>query len=235
MSDARPPVGRGRPRLRTRGEELAVLKQLAMAGADRAPLPFTSREVGERIGTSQQAADRYLLALEKQGYLTRTFVGRRPKLALTSEGIDALRAEYHSYHRIFDGPARVSFQGKVASGLGEGRYYLSQSGYSEQFPARVGYAPFPGTLNVRIEGEARRQVGLVRHWVGIRIEGFHAGDRTFGGATCYVAHLNGRPCHLIQPDRTHYDDVVEFVAPESLREALHLADLMDVTVELEES
>jgi riboflavin kinase len=235
VSDARPTAEPVRARLRTRGEELAVLKQLALAGADRAPLGLTSRQVGERIGASQQAADRYLVALEKQGYLTRTFVGRRPKLALTSEGIDALRAEYHSYHRIFDGPARVSFQGQVTSGLGEGRYYLSQPGYAEQFPPRVGYMPFPGTLNVRIEGEARRQVALVRHWVGIRIEGFHAGDRTFGGATCYVARLNDRPCHLIRPDRTHYDDVVEFVAPESLRETLHLADRMDVTVELEES
>lgn len=235
MSAATPSPDRERARLRSKGEELAVLKQLALAGADRAPIDVTSREVGEKIGASQQAADRYLVALEKRGLLTRTLVGRRPKLALTAAGIEALRAEYHSYHRIFDGPARISLGGSVTSGLGEGRYYLSQAGYAGQFPPRLGYAPFPGTLNVRIEAAARRQIGLVRHWTGIRIDGFQAGDRTFGGATCYVARLNEHACHLIRPDRTHYEDVIEFVAPESLRETLHLADGADVHVELEES
>ena len=235
MSAGTPSSDRERSRLRSKGEELAVLKQLGLAGADRAPLELTSREVGEKIGASQQDADRYLVALEKRGYLTRTLVGRRPKLALTSAGIDALRAEYHVYHRIFDGPARISFRGVVTSGLGEGRYYLSQPGYAQQFPSRLGYGPFPGTLNVRIEAGTRRQIGFVRHWSGIRIDGFQAGDRTFGGATCYVARLNEHPCHLIRPDRTHYEDVVEFVAPESLRETLHLKDAMDVRVEVEES
>lgn len=225
----------GRARLRSKGEELSVLKQLALAGADRAPIELTSREVGEKIGASQQAADRYLLALEKRDLVSRTLVGRRPKLALTPLGIDALRSEYHAYHRIFDGPAKVSFHGAVASGLGEGRYYLSQPGYAQQFPSRLGYSPFPGTLNVRIEAGVRGQLALVRHWAGIRIDGFQAGDRTFGGATCYVAHLNGYACHLIRPDRTHYEDVVELVAADSLRERLHLKDGTDVKVELEES
>lgn len=235
MSAAPPPKERGRARLRSKGEELAVLKQLALAGADRAPLEITSREVGERIGASQQAADRYLVALEKRGWVSRTLVGRRPKLSLTPTGIDALRAEYHAYHRIFDGPARVTFHGTVASGLGEGRYYLSQPGYAQQFPPRLGYGPFPGTLNVRIETSVHSQMALVRHWAGIRIDGFQAGDRTFGGATCYVARLNEHRCHLIRPDRTHYEDVVEFVAADSLRETLHLVDGIEVQVELEES
>jgi len=149
--------------------------------------------------------------------------------------MELLRVEYHSYRRIFEGPARITFDGKVTSGLGEGRYYLSQPGYVVQFSERLGYSPYPGTLNVRVGGEALRKVGAVAHWKGLRIDGFTASGRTFGGATCFLARMNGHRCHLIHPDRSHYKDVVEFVAPDCLREALGLKDDDTVTLDLEES
>jgi riboflavin kinase len=230
---APPPPENTRPR--PKGEALAVLKILAHDGADTTPVLLTSREVGERIGVSQQAADRYLVSLERRGLLTRSLGQRRQRLQLTPGAMEILRGEYHSYRRIFEGPARLSFAGKVASGLGEGRYYLSQPGYVVQFSERLGYSPYPGTLNVRLTGEALRKAPLVSHWSGIRIDGFQASGRTFGGATCFGARMNGRACHLIHPDRTHYKDVVEFIAPDCLREKLHLKDGDTVTIDLEES
>jgi riboflavin kinase len=194
----------------------------------------TSRELGQRIGVSQQAADRYLVALERRGLLTRALAQRRQRVALTPAAMTLLRAEFHSYHRIFEGPAKISFLGKVASGLGEGRYYLSQPGYVVQFTERLGYSPYPGTLNVRIDGTVLRKVELVGSWTGLRIDGFQASGRTFGGATCFPARMNGHPCHLIHPDRSHYQDVVEFVAADCLRDALGLKDGDPVRVEIEE-
>jgi riboflavin kinase, archaea type len=222
-------------RPRPRGETLAVLKYLALAGADQSPVVVTSREIGERIGVSQQAADRYLVTLEANGLLSRSLAQRRQRVALTPAAMALLRAEYRSYHRIFEGPAKISFSGQVASGLGEGRYYLSQPGYVVQFTERLGYSPYPGTLNVRVGGPALRKVEIVGSWTGLRIDGFQASGRTFGGATCFPARMNGHPCHLIHPDRTHYQDVVEFVAVDCLRETLHLKDDDPVQVEIEES
>jgi riboflavin kinase, archaea type len=221
-------------RPRPKGETLAVLKFLAMSGGDQTPVVVTSRELGGRIGVSQQAADRYLVALEKRGLLTRTLAQRRQRLLLTPAGMALLRTEYRSYHRIFEGPGTLTFSGTVASGLGEGRYYLSQPGYVIQFTERLGYAPYPGTLNVRVDGPALRKVGLVGSWTGLRIDGFEATGRTFGGATCFPARMNGHPCHLIHPDRTHYQDVVEFVAADRLRDALGLKDDDPVQVDIEE-
>ncbi len=228
-ADPPPPVSR-----RGRAEELRILKVLALAGADRESIEIASGEVGRRIGGSQQAADRHLVALEKRGEIMRTLQGRHPRVAITPQGMDALRAEYVGFRRIFEGPSRLRFQGTVVSGLGEGRYYLSQPGYSSQFPPHVGYTPFPGTLNVRLDRDTLRRVAVIRHWTGIRIDGFQDGGRTFGGATCYPAQLKGRAAHLIRPDRTHYEDVVEFIAPVSLRETLDLKDQTIVDVELEE-
>lgn len=224
------------PRVSRRGraEELRILKVLALSGADREPVELASREVGRRVGASQQAADRHLVALERRGEILRSLQGRRPRISITPTGMDALRAEYVGFRRIFEGPSRLKFRGTVVSGLGEGKYYLSQPGYSRQFPPQVGYIPFSGTLNVRLDRETLRRVSAIRHWAGIRIEGFHDGDRTFGGAVCFPAHLNGQACHLIRPDRTHYEDVVEFIAAVSLRDALGLKDQNLVDVELEE-
>ncbi len=222
-------------RPRARGDALAVLKLLALAGADHTAVVWTSREVGERIGVSQQAADRYLVALEKQGLLTRAMARRRQRLQLTPAAMAILRAEYRSYHRIFEGSSRVEFTGEVTSGLGEGRYYLSQPGYVVQFSERLGYSPYPGTLNIRVGAVALRKIALVREWTGIRIDGFTTAGRTFGGATCHPARLNGHPSHLILPDRSHYKDVVEFIAADRLRDALPVRDHDSVAVDVEET
>lgn len=220
---------------RSKGEALGVLKLLALAGADHTPVVLTSRELGEQIGVSQQAADRYLLALEKKGLVTRSLAQRRQRLLLTPTAMELLRAEYHSYRRIFEGPAKLSFSGTVSSGLGEGRYYLSQPGYLVQFTERLGYTPYPGTLNVRVGSEALRKIAIVREWRGIRIDGFSTAGRSFGGATCFPARMNGHACHLIHPDRSHYKDVVEFVAADCLRETLPVKDDDAVEVSVEES
>jgi len=229
----RAPADPGRPR--PKGEALAVLKVLAIAGGDHTPVVFTSREIGERIGVSQQAADRYLLALEANGLISRSLAQRRQRLLLTPAAMTLLRTEYHGYRRIFEGPARVKLTGKVTSGLGEGRYYLSQPGYVIQFTERLGYTPYPGTLNVRVGPEALRRASLVTEWTGVRIDGFHATGRTFGGATCFPARMKGHACHLIHPDRSHYKDVIEFIARDCLREALRLRDNDPVEVAIEES
>jgi riboflavin kinase len=223
-----------RPR-RLKFEEVELLKRLALAGGDRTPVVLSSREVGGQLGVSQQAADQYLVALEGRGLLSRALGARKQRLSLTPAGMTLLRREYQGYRRIFEGPGRMRFRGSVASGLGEGRYYLSQPGYLVQFTERLGYTPYPGTLNVKVEPEDFRRVEAAREWRAIRIDGFAAGGRTFGGASCFAARLNGRACHLIVPDRTHHRDVVELISPEYLRETLGLKDDDRVELEVEES
>ena len=224
-----------RRKARLQSEKYELLRLLAQLGGSRNPVELTSGEVGERLGVSQQAADRYLVALERAGLLTRTLGQRRQRLTLTPAGIEELRKEHHLLRRLFEGPAKTTIGGVVASGLGEGRYYLSQPGYVLQFQERLGYAPFPGTLNVRVGAPELLTVGTVKLWTGIRIDGFQASGRTFGGATCFPARLKGVACHLIVPDRTHYQDVVELVAAVSLRESLRLKDGDRVDVGVEEA
>ncbi|MGI0151399.1 MAG: DUF120 domain-containing protein, partial [Thermoplasmata archaeon] len=127
-----------RPR-RLKPEELDLLKQLAAGGTRGGAMMLSSAEVGQRLGVSQQAADRYLRALAHDQLIARSLGGRKQRLELTSAGRDRLRKEYSELRRIFEGPQRLSFSGTVASGLGEGRYYLSRPGYVSQFRKRLGY------------------------------------------------------------------------------------------------
>ncbi|MCI4369787.1 MAG: DUF120 domain-containing protein [Thermoplasmata archaeon] len=218
-----------------KGPEVAILRLLAGLGAGQTPVTITSREIGERTGTSQQAADRHLVALAKRALITRQLAARRQRITLAPAAMEILRAEYEQYRRIFEGPGRLTLEGEVASGLGEGRYYLSQPGYVVQFTERLGYTPYPGTLNVRVAPADRERLDAARHWKGIRIDGFQASGRTFGGATCFVARLGTRTCHWIVPDRTTHTDVAEFIAPEFLREALPAKDGDRVPVTIEEA
>ena len=218
-----------------KGPELSILRLLAALGGGHTPVVLSSREIGGRVGISQQAADRHLVALAKRGLLTRQLAARRQRITVAPAAMELLRAEYEQYRRIFEGPGRLRFSGEVASGLGEGRYYLSQPGYVVQFTERLGYTPYPGTLNVRVAAEDRERLDAARHWTGVRIDGFQASGRTFGGATCFVARLAGRRCHWIVPDRTHHTDVAEFISAEFLREALPAKDGDRLAVEIEEA
>jgi riboflavin kinase, archaea type len=220
---------------RLKAEEVRLLRLLAGSGAAHTPVALTSRELGAKLGVSQQGADRYLVALADKGFLTRVLAQRRQRIELTAQALELLRSEYETYRRIFEGPAVVRFSGTVVSGLGEGRYYLSQPGYVVQFVERLGYEPYPGTLNVRVSADDLPKVSTVRRWKGLRIDGFKASGRTFGGATCFPARLSGRTCHAIVPDRTHHQDVVEFIAPEFLRGALELKDGGPIDVEIRET
>jgi len=58
------------------------------------------------------------------------------------------------------------------------------------------------------------------------------GGRTFGGAKCFPATVQGVECHVIIPLRTHHTDNVEVVARGHLRSKLGLADGDLVTVDV---
>jgi riboflavin kinase, archaea type len=220
----------GAPRLSR--EAFEVLKLVALRGGRSAPVLLSSREVGEALGVSQQSASQYILDLDAAGLISRSLGGRKQSLRLTPAGFQVLQKELSELRRLVEARTALRFSGVVVSGLGEGKYYLSLAGYKHQFIDRLGYTPFPGTLNVRLSSADIPRLADVKTLSGIRIDGFTDQGRTFGGATCYPSLLNGRDCHLILPDRTHYQDTAELIAPIELRRALRLKDQDGVTMEI---
>jgi len=126
-------------------------------------------------------------------------------------------------------------EGIVFSGLGEGAYYVTRKPYREQFIKKLGFDPYPGTLNLRITSEydAQLRKELEEH-PGIEIQGFKNENRTYGSVKCFPARINGREKGaVILALRTHYDSsVIEIIAPRYLRKVFRLKDGNKVKVEV---
>lgn len=206
-------------------EEVLALKQLALLGSMQTNIEVSSSELGDLLITSQQTASRRILSLEHRGLIEREVGVRKQLIRITEAGTEILRKEFADYKRLFEMASELQIRGVVQSGLGEGSYYMTRPGYVTQFEAKLGFTPFPGTLNVELQGTEVNKIRLLKTSSPIVIEGFRDETRTFGEVFAWRARVNGSlPCALILPKRTHYTRVVELLAPEKLRDRLNLVD-----------
>ena len=121
----------------------------------------------------------------------------------------------------------LTVTGEVFSGLGEAARYVSMSGYMEQFESKLGFSPYPGTLNLKLlsDNDLKARENLVTA-SGIRIDGFSDGKRTFGAAKCFRAKVNEKTiAAVLLIERTSHDEsVMEIISPVNLRYELALND-----------
>ncbi len=218
-------------------DELAVLKLLALEGGLEGDVKLSCSALADRLEASNQTASRRLQRLESASLLERDTVSDGQWVAITDAGERTLQAEYEQYRRIFETDAAVSLEGTITGGMGEGRHYISLPGYKRQFEDRLGYEPFPGTLNVALTEESVRRRSAVASLEPITIDGWEDDERTYGPAVCYPATIETadgdryEDAHTIAPERTHHDeDQLEVIAPVKLREELALTDDEHVTV-----
>jgi len=203
---------------------LQTLKELALLGALKNKIEISSIELGKQIETSQQTASRYLLELDKKGFIIREFGIKKQLITITSFGEEILQKEHLHYRQIFEFTDRIVINGKVISGIGEGRYYTEQNGYIEQFKEKLGFVPFPGTLNVEIEYVERNKLRLLKDSKAININEFKTKNRTFGQVRCFKAKINGVDGAIVLPLRTHYSNILELISQYYLRKKLNLKD-----------
>ncbi len=129
-------------------------------------------------------------------------------------------------------PVRFKTQGRVLSGLGRGAQFLSIGWVRSELRDRLGFDPFPGTLNLKIDPDLWNTIYSNRDSL-LKIS--DPASSTCPGFLKRVRLQAGkeRSCfaYLILPELTMYKDVLEIVAPESLREKLGLQDGDAVTIE----
>jgi riboflavin kinase len=206
---------------------LITLYKLIEVGAYPNEIIFTTTELAKLLSASQQTASRHLIELEKMGLIHRVKLGRRESIKITSGGVKHLDNMFLTLKRAFEmKTAETVFEGVLFSGLGEGAYYISQPGYEKQFREKLGFKPYPGTLNIRVRKEDQEEVRMLEASPFTLIEGFRNGNRSFGPAKCFQAEIADEvEAALIFPVRTHYaGDVAEMISPQYLRKLLHLKD-----------
>ena len=206
---------------------MPTLIELLLMGAKERPVAITTGQLAKRLGRSQQAASKHLLELERLGYIERTHSKAGQEIKLTEKGINAVATLCLLLRsRLEEAPDILEFRGAVFTGLGEGAYYMSLKGYRVQFVEKLGFDPYPGTLNLKLTSPGyRKQMDVLRRMAGIKIEGFTDGLRTYGSLKCFPALIEDVRGAVLSIERTHYDSsVLEVIAPVKLREVLGLKD-----------
>lgn len=203
---------------------MQTLKELALLGAVKNKIEISSKELANQLNTSQQTASRYLLELDEKALIHREMGVKKQLITITSEGEKYLEKEYIEYQRIVQLQEKLFFKGILVSGLGEGRYYTSQKEYLEQFKSKLGFTPYPGTLNLEIKKVERNKLRLLKNFEGINISSFKTDDRTFGSVNCFKAKISGVDGALVLPSRGHYSNILEFISSFYLRDKLGIND-----------
>jgi riboflavin kinase len=118
---------------------------------------------------------------------------------------------------------RICLAGRVVSGRGEGEFYINL--YAREFERVLGFRPYPGTLNIRLEEGSARLRERVTRGLKPRIVHPPRGLRGLADVLCYPAILEGLDVYVVEPQVEGYDkNLLELVAPFSLREKLGLRD-----------
>jgi len=218
-------------------QHIFTLTHLLSKGAKHNFVTVTTDSLGKSIHKSQQAASKHLLELETNQFIERIISGRNISVKITPKGFsEMVKLSVALQKSLNSSPSHVELKGTLVSGMGEGAYYMSLKGYTQQFKSKINYTPFPGTLNVRLDKKVYQEaIQQFDSFDGITIEGFSDGKRTYGWVKCFHAKINKSiDCELIILERTHHDDsVIELISKVCIRKSGKLKDGSLVTIKVQ--
>ena len=217
-------------------QHLLTLAHIFSKGGKHNFVNITTSILGKEIGKSQQSASLHLKELELGGFIERIQSGHKQSIKITSKGFMELSTLHNLLSKLISkSPNSLSITGTIISGMGEGAYYMSMKGYTKQFKSKLGYVPFPGTLNVQLkEKKFSEAISQLSNYEGTKIDPFSDGKRTFGWVKCFKAKINNKiDCELILLERTHHDtSIVEFISKHNIRKSLKIVSKSNVKIKI---
>jgi CTP-dependent riboflavin kinase len=115
--------------------------------------------------------------------------------------------------------------GKIISGAGEGAYFTQIDWVQQQCEAKLGFKPYPGTLNLEISEEYLSIVkSLDQKKIGIELI---SPDPNFCNARVFPVSLGDISGAIILPEekvRVHPKNIIEIIAPLSIKAYLNVKD-----------
>jgi riboflavin kinase len=215
---------------------LFTLLKLAEMGAHRRTAKISTEYLAEKLGISQQTASRNLIELERKGWIKRNITHDGCLIKIEPTGTTELQKLYSNLRVLMETayPPSVTLEGTLFTGLGEGAYYIAKDHYRKQFLDKLGFDPYPGTLNLRLTSDYDIKTRTeLETYPAVEVAGFKNEDRTFGLVKCYPVMIDNKvKGALLSALRTHYDvSVLEIIAPVCLRKHLNLKDGNKVKIE----
>ncbi len=207
-----------------------VLAYLVKHGAHMEPVKITTRDIAYELEMSQQTASRKILDLIRLKKIVRTKEG----IAVTKEALDSLKEQVNMLQKAIYPERGIEFTGKVEKGLGEGAKFLKLPPYKENIKKTLGFYPYAGTLNVKINREYVEKRLTIREnkekkYNPLVINGFQQDGKEYGKIDCYrckIKNIHGEENGaVVFPARSaHGLHVLELIAPVNLRKELLLKE-----------
>jgi riboflavin kinase len=125
---------------------------------------------------------------------------------------------------------KLVMTGKIVSGRGEGAYFTQIGWVQQQCEEKLGFKPYPGTLNLEISEEFLSAIEFLDQEKGI---GLISPDPKFCNAMVFKVSLLGMIGAVILPEekvRVHPKNIIEIIAPQNIKASLNVKDGDSVTV-----
>ncbi len=125
----------------------------------------------------------------------------------------------------------ICIRGAVFSGAGQGSEFVKLQWVAWQIKEKVGFVPYPGTLNIRITEDSVLRLKKVKNEAR-QVEVSPAAG--FCRGKCFKASMaNDVECAMIVPEVADYpQNIIEVIASSNLRRKLHLKDGDSVEVKI---
>jgi HAD superfamily hydrolase (TIGR01509 family) len=124
----------------------------------------------------------------------------------------------------------VKIRGKVVSGAREAAYFTQVEWVQTQCSEKLGFKPYPGTLNMEISAEDLLLLESAAREEGADLIPPESGFCAAKALPLLVGSVSGALVLPAKEVRIHADEIVEVIAPVCLREALDLRDGDEVTL-----
>jgi riboflavin kinase len=122
---------------------------------------------------------------------------------------------------------RTKLVGNVFSGQGEGKNFLELPWVKQQIKEKLGFTPYPGTLNLLLSEKSAKRIKLLETAPSIKV----CSAKGYCNGRLIKALTETLECAIVIPEVVGYPkNVLEIIAPVNLKEALKLEDGSQVTV-----
>jgi riboflavin kinase len=121
----------------------------------------------------------------------------------------------------------IKLTGAVFSGTGEGKKYVTLPWVQRQVKEKLGFSPYPGTLNILLSEESAKRRKRLETVDATRIQPAEG----YCNGIIHKAHVGKLECAVVIPEVAGYpQNYLEVVAADYLRAKLQLKDGDTVTV-----
>ena len=124
----------------------------------------------------------------------------------------------------------MKLTGKVVTGEQQAAFFTQLDWVMRQCSEKLGFEPFPGTLNLEVITEDLKLVHELKYKKGVELQ---PTDLQSCAATVLPVQIEGHDCAVVVPDEEvniHKENIVEIMSGESLRSTLNIKDGDLVTI-----